>query len=158
MIQRSGTQLKHGSHCGRDSRWYSSNLDCHCVVLLFPTSTSFASAVRPAHRIGQAGAYNPQVSSRPVLGQETALSSLPASTSLMRPYVRPLPLPPVALMCFLTDRMRATHLLSPGTKQFRTCLTTLLKHFPYRTPEIYTPLPPRPAQPRSAGIKGLTTF
>ena len=103
----------------------------------------------PPTGYGQAGAYNPQVSSRPVLGQETALSSLPgASTSLTRHYVRPLSLPPVALMCFSTDRTRATHLLSPGTKQLRTRLTTLLKHLPYRTPEIYTPLPPRPAPKR----------
>src|SRR6267154_1317644 len=46
---------------------------------------------------------------------------------------------------FPTHRTRGTHLRSPSTKELRTRLSPLLKHLPYQTPEIYTPLPPHRA-------------
>ena len=58
------------------------------LVIYFQRRHRSRAQYAPFTGYGQAGAYKPQDSSRLVLGQETATSSLPASASLMRLYVR----------------------------------------------------------------------
>jgi hypothetical protein len=103
----------------------------------------------PSTGDGQAGVYYQHVNevpSRPMSGHETVTSSLPGTSgSLFRTYVRSRAPTPLAFGCscvsplFPTHRTRRTELRSPGTKDLRTRLSPLLKHLPYRTPEIYTP-------------------
>ena len=99
----------------------------------------------PSSDDGQAGGYNPW----PMSGQEIITPSLPSPTiPLLRQYVRSYAFIPVALVCscafshFLTRRTRMTQLRSPGTKEIRARLSSLLKHLSCLTIDMHIPLPP----------------
>ena len=87
---------------------------------------------------GQVGGYNQQVTETPSQPVTYVRSHTPPPTSNYS----------CVLMRFSTHRARKTHLRPPGTKHLQTRLT-LLRHLPYRTPEIYT-LPPRRVPKRRA--------